>query len=110
VFCVNGASSSVQRAHFPVQEVVRVTRDFYRRNYIEGLSWSSGIIKSSDQTRKDMVRMSRELSITHDFKGNIHPETIPNAVQELVRETGLYANRFSINKMPLCKTSPPKKM
>jgi putative DNA modification/repair radical SAM protein len=97
VFCVNRASSNVARARFSVEEVVSLTIDFYRRNYIEGLFLSSGIIKSSDKTMEDMVRIVRELRTTHHFRGYIHLKTIPNASQELVNEAGLYADRLSIN-------------
>jgi putative DNA modification/repair radical SAM protein len=97
VFCINRASSNVQRARFTVEEVVRLTLDFYRRNYIEGLFLSSGIIKSSDKTMEDMVRIIRELRTTHNFRGYIHLKTIPNASQELITEAGLYADRLSIN-------------
>jgi putative DNA modification/repair radical SAM protein len=97
VFCINRASSNVQRARFTVEEVVRLTLDFYRRNYIEGLFMSSGIIKSSDKTMVDMVRIIRELRTTHNFRGYIHLKTIPNASQELITEAGLYADRLSIN-------------
>ncbi len=97
VFCVNRASSNVPRARFTVEEVVGLTLDFYRRNYIEGLFLSSGIIKSSDKTMEDMVRIIRELRTTHNFRGYIHLKTIPNASQDLVTEAGLYADRLSIN-------------
>jgi putative DNA modification/repair radical SAM protein len=97
VFCVNRASSNVQRARFTVEEVVGLTLDFYRRNYIEGLFLSSGIIRSSDKTMEDMVRIVRELRTTHNFRGYIHLKTIPNAAQDLISEAGLYADRLSIN-------------
>jgi putative DNA modification/repair radical SAM protein len=97
VFCVNRASSNVPRARFTVEEVVGLTLDFYRRNYIEGLFLSSGIIKSSDKTMEDMVRIVRELRTTHNFRGYIHLKTIPNASQDLIAEAGLYADRLSIN-------------
>ena len=97
VFCVNRASSNVERARFTVEEVVALTLDFYRRNYIEGLFLSSGIIKSSDKTMEDMVRIVRELRTTHQFRGYIHLKTIPDASQELITEAGLYADRLSIN-------------
>ncbi len=97
VFCVNRASSNVARARFSVEEVVTLTLDFYRRNYIEGLFLSSGIIKSSDKTMEDMVRIVKELRLTHSFRGYIHLKTIPDASQELINEAGLYADRLSIN-------------
>jgi putative DNA modification/repair radical SAM protein len=97
VFCVNRASSNVKRARFTVEEVVALTMDFYRRNYIEGLFLSSGIIKSSDQTMEDMVRIVKELRTIHHFRGYIHLKTIPDASQALITEAGLYADRLSIN-------------
>ncbi len=97
VFCVNRASSNVARARFTVEEVVALTLDFYRRNYIEGLFLSSGIIKSSDKTMEDMVRIVKELRTTHQFRGYIHLKTIPDASQDLINEAGLYADRLSIN-------------
>ncbi len=97
VFCINRASSNVPRARFSVAEVVSLTIDFYRRNYIEGLFLSSGIIKSSDKTMEDMVRIVKELRLTHNFRGYIHLKTIPNASPALIDEAGLYADRLSIN-------------
>jgi putative DNA modification/repair radical SAM protein len=97
VFCVNRASSNVARARFTVEEVVALTIDFYRRNYIEGLFLSSGIIKSSDKTMEDMVRIVKELRTTHHFRGYIHLKTIPDASSALISEAGLYADRLSIN-------------
>lgn len=97
VFCVNRASSNVARARFSVEEIVFLTIEFYRRNYIEGLFLSSGIIKSPDKTMEDMVRVARTLRIKHSFRGYIHLKAIPHASPELVREAGLYADRLSIN-------------
>ena len=97
VFCVNRASSNVARARFSVEEIVSLTIEFYRRNYIEGLFLSSGIIKSSDQTMEAMVRVARTLRIDHSFRGYIHLKAIPHASPELVREAGLYADRLSMN-------------
>lgn len=97
LYCVNRASSNVPRARFTVEEVVSVTLDFYRRNYIEGLFLSSGIIRSPDYTMEQVVRVARELRQTHDFKGYIHLKTIPDASDELMAEAGKYADRLSIN-------------
>jgi putative DNA modification/repair radical SAM protein len=97
VFCVNRASSNVARARFSVEEIVSLTIEFYRRNYIEGLFLSSGIIKSSDHTMEAMVRVARTLRIDHSFRGYIHLKAIPHASPELVREAGLYADRLSMN-------------
>lgn len=96
-YCINRVSSNVERARFSVEEVVSLTLEFYRRNYIEGLFLSSGIIKSPDQTMGDMVRIARTLRQEHGFKGYIHLKTIPDAAPELIREAGLWADRLSIN-------------
>lgn len=96
-FCINRRSSSVRRARFTVDEVVRLTLGFYARNYIEGLFLSSGIIRSPDYTMEELVRVARTLREAHDFRGYIHLKTIPDASPELVREAGLYADRLSIN-------------
>ncbi len=96
-YCVNRVSSNVRRARFTPEEVVALTLDFYRRNYIEGLFLSSGIIKSPDDTMRDMVRIVRTLRTEHDFRGYIHLKTIPGASPDLVEEAGLYADRLSVN-------------
>lgn len=96
-YCVNRVSSQVQRARFNVDEIVKLTIDFYKRNYIEGLFLSSGIIQSSDYTMEQLVDVARTLRKTHDFRGYIHLKTIPDASPELLREAGLYADRLSIN-------------
>ncbi|WP_162630667.1 putative DNA modification/repair radical SAM protein [Paracoccus endophyticus] len=96
-YCINRVSSNVERARFTVDEVVTLTLEFYRRNYIEGLFLSSGIIRSPDVTMADMVRIARTLRVDHGFKGYIHLKTIPDASPELLDEAGLYADRLSIN-------------
>jgi len=96
-YCVNRASSRVERARFSVEEVVRLTVEFYRRNYIEGLFLSSGIIRSPDDTMADMVRIVRTLRETERFRGYIHLKTIPDASPELIEEAGRWADRLSIN-------------
>ena len=96
-YCINRVSSNVQRARFSVEEVVHLTTEFYRRNYIEGLFLSSGIIKSPDDTMADMVRIARELREIHNFRGYIHLKTIPDASPELIEEAGLLADRLSMN-------------
>ncbi|VDC25103.1 putative DNA modification/repair radical SAM protein [Pseudogemmobacter humi] len=96
-YCINRVSSNVERARFSVDEVVTLTLEFYRRNYIEGLFLSSGIIRSPDQTMADMVRIARTLRQDHGFRGYIHLKTIPDAAPELIAEAGLYADRLSIN-------------
>ncbi|MBR9838911.1 MAG: putative DNA modification/repair radical SAM protein [Rhodobacteraceae bacterium] len=96
-YCVNRVSSNVERARFSPEEVVTLTLEFYRRNYIEGLFLSSGIIRSPDETMGDMVRIARLLRTEHHFRGYIHLKTIPDAAPELIEEAGLYADRLSIN-------------
>ena len=96
-YCINRKSSNVRRARFTPEEVVDLTLSFYRRNYIEGLFLSSGIIASSDYTMEQIVRVARLLREEHDFRGYIHLKTIPDADPELVRQAGLYADRVSIN-------------
>lgn len=97
LYCVNRVSSNVQRARFTVEEVVTLTLDFYRRNCIEGLFLSSGIIQSPDYTMEQVVEVARSLREDHDFRGYIHLKTIPDASPELLAKAGLYADRLSIN-------------
>ncbi|WP_062013359.1 putative DNA modification/repair radical SAM protein [Aureimonas sp. AU4] len=97
VYCVNRSSSNVQRARFSVEEVVKLTMEFYKRNYIEGLFLSSGIIRSSDYTMEEMVRIARKLRMEENFAGYIHLKTIPDASPKLIEEAGLFADRLSIN-------------
>ncbi|UUL81865.1 putative DNA modification/repair radical SAM protein [Sphingomonas qomolangmaensis] len=96
-YCINRRSSNVRRARFTAQEVVALTLSFYRRNYIEGLFLSSGIIRSSNYTMEQLVEVARSLREDHDFRGYIHLKTIPDADPELVHQAGLYADRVSIN-------------
>lgn len=96
-YCINRASSNVQRARFNVDEVVELTLNFYRRNYIEGLFLSSGIIRSGDYTMEQLVLVAKKLREEHDFRGYIHLKLIPEADQKLVEEAGLYADRLSAN-------------
>ena len=97
LYCVNRVSSNVQRARFSVDEVVQLTLSFYRRNCIEGLFLSSGIIQSPDYTMEQVVEVARVLREEHDFRGYIHLKTIPDASPELLARAGLYADRLSIN-------------
>lgn len=100
-YCVNRVSSNVDRARFSVDEVVRLTIEFYRRNYIEGLFLSSGIIRSPDATMADMVEIARRLREDENFRGYIHLKTIPDAAPELIEAAGRHADRLSINvEMP----------
>ena len=96
-YCVNRKSSNTRRARFTPQEVADLTLAFYRRNYIEGLFLSSGIVKSSNHTMEQIVEVARILREEHDFRGYIHLKTIPEADPELVHQAGLYADRVSIN-------------
>lgn len=97
LYCVNRATSNVPRARFTVAEVVQLTLDFYRRNCIEGLFLSSGIIRSPDYTMEQVVEVARVLREEHDFRGYIHLKTIPDASPELLARAGRYADRLSIN-------------
>ncbi|QIK78402.1 putative DNA modification/repair radical SAM protein [Sphingomonas piscis] len=96
-YCINRKSSNVRRARFTAEEVVKLTLAFYKRNYIEGLFLSSGIIRSSNYTMEQLVEVARSLREDHDFRGYIHLKTIPDADPELVRQAGLHADRVSIN-------------
>ncbi|WP_414674472.1 putative DNA modification/repair radical SAM protein [Luteibacter sp.] len=101
VYCVNRRSSNVPRARFTPEEVVDLTLEFYRRNYIEGLFLSSGIIQSPDYTMEQLVRVARTLRTEHRFAGYIHLKTIPDAAPELIDAAGRWADRLSINvEMP----------
>ncbi|MGE4240778.1 putative DNA modification/repair radical SAM protein [Ramlibacter sp.] len=97
LYCVNRATSNVPRARFAIDEVVQLTLDFYRRNCIEGLFLSSGIIRSPDYTMEQVVEVARALREDHDFRGYIHLKTIPDASPELLARAGRYADRLSIN-------------
>lgn len=114
-YCVNRVSSRVERARFSVEEVVNLTVEFYRRNYIEGLFLSSGIIRSPDDTMADMVRIARTLREEKNFRGYIHLKTIPDAAPELLDEAGRWADRLSINvelptEVALSTLAPEKSM
>ncbi len=96
-YCINRKSSNTQRASFTPKEVIDLTLDFYRRNYIEGLFLSSGIIRSPNHTMEQLIEVARSLREDHDFRGYIHLKTIPEADRELVHQAGLWADRVSIN-------------
>lgn len=113
-YCVSRRSNDVRRAAFTVEEVVDLTINFYRRNYIEGLFLSSGIFKNSDYTMERLVRVAKSLRTQHNFNGYIHLKAIPGASPELLHEAGLYADRLSVNiELPseasLRKVAPEKK-
>lgn len=100
-YCVSRKSNDIERAAFTVQEVVDLTMNFYRRNYIEGLFLSSGIFKNADFTMERLLRVVKKLRLEERFNGYIHLKTIPGASDELIMEAGLYADRMSINlEMP----------
>lgn len=100
-YCVSRKSNDIQRAAFTVEEVVSLTMNFYRRNYIEGLFLSSGIFKNADFTMERLLRVVKKLRLEERFNGYIHLKTIPGASEELIKEAGLYADRMSINlEMP----------
>lgn len=96
-FCVSRKSNDVKRAAFTVDEVVELTMNFYRRNYIEGLFLSSGIFKNADYTMERLLRIVKKLRLEQNYNGYIHLKTIPGASEELVTEAGMYADRMSIN-------------
>ena len=114
-YCINRRSSGVRRARFRVDEVVRLTLEFYRRNYIEGLFLSSGIIRTPDYTMEQLVAVARTLREEHRFGGYLHLKTIPNAAPELIDQAGRWADRLSINvELPtqanLDRFAPEKKL
>jgi putative DNA modification/repair radical SAM protein len=96
-YCINRRSNDIRRAMLTVRELVDLTLEFYRRNYIEGLFLSSGIINNPDYTMERMVRVVKELRTVHRYNGYIHMKSIPGASRELVNEAGLYADRLSVN-------------
>lgn len=96
-YCVSRKSNDIKRAAFTVDEVVELTINFYRRNYIEGLFLSSGIFKDADTTMERLVRIAKKLRTEHKFFGYIHLKSIPGASDELMKEAGLYADRLSVN-------------
>lgn len=100
-YCVSRKSNDIKRAAFTVDEVVELTMEFYRRNYIEGLFLSSGIFKSADYTMERMLKIVKKLRVEQKFNGYIHLKTIPGASEEIITSCGLYADRMSINlEMP----------
>lgn len=112
-YCVSRRSNDVKRAAFTVEEVVDLTINFYRRNYIEGLFLSSGIFKSADYTMERLVRIAKILREEHRFNGYIHLKAIPGASEDLLHQAGLYADRLSVNieipsEQSLQKVAPEK--
>ena len=96
-YCINRRSNDIPRATLTVTELVNLTIEFYRRNYIEGLFLSSGVVRNADYTMERLVRVVKDLRTVHRFNGYIHLKSIPGASQELVNEAGLYADRMSVN-------------
>lgn len=96
-YCVNRVSSQVKRAKFSIAEIVDLTMNFYRRNYIEGLFLSSGVARSSDETMEEMIEIARRLRIDHKFGGYIHLKAVAGCSQALLDKAGLYADRLSAN-------------
>src|SRR3954470_8219277 len=96
-YCVSRSSNDIKRAAFTVQEVVDLTINFYRRNYIEGLFLSSGIFKDANTTMERLILIAKKLRIEERYNGYIHLKTIPGASDELMKEAGLYADRLSVN-------------
>lgn len=96
-YCINRRSNDIRRATLSVSELVGLTMEFYRRNYIEGLFLSSGVVRNPDYTMERLVRIVKDLRVVHKFNGYIHMKSIPGASRELVREAGRYADRLSVN-------------
>ncbi len=96
-YCVNRRSNDIPRATLSVSEIVELTIEFYRRNYIEGLFLSSGVVRNPDYTMERLVRVAKDLRTIHRYNGYIHLKSIPGASRELVAEAGLYADRLSVN-------------
>ena len=114
VFCVNRVSSDIKRARFTPDEVVNLTLDFYKRNYIEGLFLSSGIIQSPDYTMEQLIAVAKSLRSVHHFGGYIHLKTIPGCDERLIAEAGQWADRLSANielptQQDLVQLAPEKK-
>ena len=114
-YCINRRSSNVERARFTPEEVVQITLDFYKRNYIEGLFLSSGIIRSADHTMERVIEVARQLREDHQFRGYIHLKTIPEASPALIEMAGRYADRISLNielpsQQSLARLAPEKSL
>ncbi|MFO7842934.1 MAG: putative DNA modification/repair radical SAM protein [Bacteroidales bacterium] len=96
-YCINRKSNDIHRATFTVNEVVNLTIEFYRRNYIEGLFLSSGVLVNPDYTMERLIRIAKELRTKHNYHGYIHLKSIPGASADLHYQAGLYADRLSVN-------------
>jgi len=96
-YCINRKTNDIPRATFTVTEIVDLTINFYRRNYIEGLFLSSGVVRNPDYTMERLVRVAKDLRLIHKFNGYIHLKAIPGSSEELIADAGLYADRLSVN-------------
>ena len=96
-YCINRRTNDIKRATLSVSELEEIVMEFYRRNYIEGLFLSSGVVRNPDYTMERLTAIVRDLRTVHRFNGYIHLKTIPGASQELLQEAGRYADRMSIN-------------
>jgi putative DNA modification/repair radical SAM protein len=96
-YCINRRSNDIPRTAFSPNEIANLTIEFYRRNYIEGLFLSSGVVKTPNHTMQMLTKVAKELRTIHLFNGYIHLKSIPGASSEMVREAGLYADRLSVN-------------
>ena len=96
-YCINRKDNDIERAMLTPDEIVRLTINFYKRNYIEGLFLSSGIIKSADYTMELMIAVAKKLRLEEKFNGYIHMKVIPGASRQLINEIGLYVDRVSVN-------------
>ena len=96
-YCINRRSNDIKRATLSVSELEEIVMEFYRRNYIEGLFLSSGVVRNPDYTMERLVRIAQDLRTIHRFNGYIHLKSIPGASRELIKRAGLYADRMSVN-------------
>lgn len=96
-YCINRVTNDIPRAAFTPEEVVELTMNFYKRNYIEGLFLSSAVFKNADYTMELLIKTIKSLRLTHKFNGYIHVKAIPGADEKLIKEAGLYADRMSVN-------------
>ena len=96
-YCISRKSNDIERAILTPDEIVSLTINFYRRNYIEGLFLSSGVIKNADYTMEQMIAVAKKLRLEENFNGYIHMKVIPGASRELIHEIGLYVDRVSVN-------------
>lgn len=112
-YCINRRTNDRPRATFSVEEIVHLTISFYRRNYIEGLFLSSGVIRNPDFTMERMVQVAKKLRVDENYNGYIHLKTIPGTSEELIHEAGLWADRLSVNieiptELNLIRLAPEK--